>query len=109
MVGEGGQWLVCREWRHVVQVLTSCIVQEISPEWKGRGCLERWLSATSVCLTLLSGKNMQSSGVHVCSVGVNTLVLVKQLVLFDSCARKGKDQLQMWVVKCSVSLTSCFS
>lgn len=70
MVWEEGEQLVYREKRHVVQVLTSCIVQANPPEWKREELLEMAFSATSVCFLLLSGKNMQSSsGVHVHSMG----------------------------------------
>lgn len=50
----------------MVQVLTSCIVQANPPKWKREELLRTAFSATSVCLMLLSGKNMQSSSdVHV--------------------------------------------
>lgn len=70
MVWEEGEQLVYREKRHVVQVLTSCIVQANPPEWKREELFEMAFSATSVCLMLLSGKNMQSSSdIHVHSMG----------------------------------------
>lgn len=69
-------------------VLTSCRVQANPPKWKGRGCLERWLSANSVCLRLLSGKNMQSSG-RVCVPYWRSELLGSGYTAraLDSCAR----------------------
>lgn len=88
----------------MVQVLTSCIVQANPPKWKREELLRMAFSATSVCLMLLSGKNMQSSSdVHVHSVGVNTLVLVKQLVFLTAVPGRVRTNYEsMWVVKCSV-------
>lgn len=81
-------------------VLTSCRVQANPPKWRGRGCLERWLSANSVCLTLLSGKTCSPLVFAYLTGGVNSLVLVTQLVLWTAvpgCVRT--NYKLMWVVK----------
>lgn len=69
------------------------------------------VSATSV-LRFSQGKIFSSLVfvVHVTFYRVNTLVLVKQLTLLTAVPVRVRTNYKlMWAVKCSVSLTSCFS
>lgn len=93
-----GEGLIQKEKQHVVWVLTRWIVEAHPPKWRGRGCLERWLSANSVCLTRLSGK---ASSMYILS-GVNTFIPVEHLTFLTPVPERVRTNCKlMWVVNVS--------
>lgn len=82
-------------------MLTSCIVQASPSKWKGRGCLETGSQQLVLCFS--QGKTCNPLVSMYTLFGVNTLVLVRQLMLLTAVPGRVRTNYKlMWAVKCSM-------